>query len=70
MTNEPEQGGEGGQSELENVQSQVNEAIAKLSGPGEPLIALAAVLLLFVDIVGDIFIQEYSIPHAAWLPAI
>jgi hypothetical protein len=69
MTNEPEQS-EGGQSELEHVQSQVNEAMAKLSGPGEPLIALAAVLLLFVDVVGDIIMQDYSIPDFAWVPAI
>ena len=69
MTTEPEQS-EGGQSELEHVQSQMNEAIAKLSGPGEPLIALAAVLLLFVDIVGDIIMQDYSIPYMVWTPAV
>ena len=69
MTNEPEQG-DGGQSPVEEVQSQVNEAIAKLSGPGEPLIALGAVLLLFVDVVGDIIMQDYSIPDFAWVSAI
>jgi uncharacterized membrane protein YdcZ (DUF606 family) len=69
MTNEPEQS-EGGQSELEHVQSQVNEAMAKLSGPGEPLIALAAVLLLFVDVVGDIIMQDYSFTSVAWISAV
>jgi len=67
MTNEPAQSE---QTEIEHVQSQVNEAIAKLSGPGEPLIALAAVLLLFVDVVGDIIMQDWGIPYMAWMPAI
>ena len=69
MTNESEQS-EGGQSELEHVQSQVNEAIAKLTGPGEPLIALGAALLVFVDVFGAIIFEEYSLRYMGWLPAV
>jgi len=69
MTNEPEQS-EGGQSSVEEVQSQVNEAFAKLSGPGEPLIVLGAALLLFVDVVGDIIMQEWGVEYLALMPAI
>jgi hypothetical protein len=69
MSNEPE-ASESGPSEPQGVQSQVNEAIAKLSGPGEPLIALGAGLLLVVDVFGDIVFQDYGISYVVWLPAV
>lgn len=69
MTNEPGQG-DRVREELGQVQSQMNEAIAKLTGPGEVLIALGAVLLLFVDVVGDIIMQDWAVPYMAWMPAI
>jgi hypothetical protein len=57
-------------SEIEEVQSQVNEALAKLSGPGEPLVAGGAALLLFVDVVGDLAFRDYSIPYLVWAPSL
>ncbi len=61
---------DGGQSELQHAQERMNEAIAKLTGPGEPLIAIGAALLLFVEIVGAIILEEYSTSYMAWLPAV
>jgi len=69
MASDPSQN-EGTRDARQQMQSQMNEAIAKLTGPGEPLIALGAVLLLVVDVVGDILARDYSIPYIAWLPAI
>jgi len=68
MTNEPVRG-DGGHSPVDDVQSQVNEAIAKLSGPGEPLIALGAVLLVVADVVGDMILRDYYINGIAWTAA-
>lgn len=55
---------------MDRVQSQMNDALSKLSGPGEPLIALGAVLMVFVDIVGDVFMEDYSIPYMVLTPAL
>lgn len=69
MTNEPEQS-EGVRGELQELGSQLDDAIAKLTGPGEPLIALGAALVLFVDIFGAIVFEEYSFSYMGWLPAV
>ena len=69
MTNETGQSGNG-EPEQRHAQSQVNEALSKLSGPGEPLIALGAVLMVFVDVVGDVIVEDYSIPYMVLTPAL
>jgi hypothetical protein len=67
-----EQGGAGGADEggpAQDIQKQVNEAIGKLTGPGEQLIALGAVLLVFVDIVGDLILDEWGVSFIQLVPA-
>lgn len=61
----------GGNGPAEDIQRQFNDAVAKLTGPGEPLIALGAILLVVVDVLGDIILDEWSVGSvsltAAWL---
>lgn len=76
MTNEPGQSAGGQpepqdvQSPVEEVQSQMSGALAKLSGAGEPLIAGGAALAVLVDFFGKFIFQEYSFSYVAWLPAV
>lgn len=75
MTNEPgsteptsgESGGGGGPAE--DIQRQFNDAVGKLTGPGEPLIVLGAILLVFVDIFGDLLFDEYFPTYHLLVPA-
>jgi hypothetical protein len=64
-----EQGGGGASGAAEDIQRQFNDAVARLSGPGEPLIALGAILLAFVDIFGEIIFDEWSIGYYQLIPA-
>ncbi len=67
-----EQGGAGGADDggaAQDIQKQVNEAIAKLSGPGEQLIALGAALVIFVDIFADLIFDEWGVTYWMLAPA-
>jgi hypothetical protein len=66
MANESD--GQGG-GPAEDMQRQFNDAVAKLTGPGEPLIALGAILLVFVDVVGDLILDEWGVDYIALVPA-
>ena len=65
-----EESGTDGGGPADDIQCQFNEAVGKLSGPGEPLIALGAILFVFVDIFGDLLFDEWSVGNtqmvAAW----
>ena len=79
MTNEQEDAGGGGDaggadagdggSAGQDMQSQFNDAIAKLGGPGEQLIVLGAVLLVFVDVFGDLILDEWGVSTIQLVPA-
>jgi len=69
VTNETEQTGTDG-ADPQHAQSQMSDALAKLNGPGEPLIALGAVLMVVVDLVGDVIMEDYSIPYMVLTPAL
>lgn len=82
MTNEQEPAGTGdaadegaatpagdGGSAGQDIQRQFNDAIGKLSGPGEQLVALGAGLLIFVDVFADLIFDEYSIEYMQLIPA-
>lgn len=62
-------GDAGGGSTGQDIQSQVNEAIGKLGSPGEQLLALGAVLLVFVDIFGDLIFDEWFVRDVQLVPA-
>ena len=51
------------------VGSAISGAIDKL-GPAEQLIGLGAVLILLVDLLGDIILDEYGISSASWIAAV
>jgi small-conductance mechanosensitive channel len=53
----------------QDIQRQFNDAIAKLSGPGEQLVILGAVLLVFVDIFGDLIFEEWGVSYEQLVPA-
>lgn len=63
-------GEESGGGPADDIQRQFNDAVGKLTGPGEPLIALGAILLVFVDVFGDIIFDEWGVVYeqllAAW----
>ena len=62
-------GGDSGGGATEDIQRQFNDAVGKLSGPGEPLIALGAILIVFVDVFGDIFFDEWGVEYFQLVPA-
>jgi hypothetical protein len=51
------------------VTAAISGAIDKL-GPAEQLIGLGAVLILLVDLLGDIILDEYGVSSAAWIAAV
>lgn len=51
------------------VSAAISGAIDKL-GPAEQLIGLGAVLILLVDLLGDIILDEYGISSASWIAAV
>jgi len=51
------------------VAAAISGAIDKL-GPAERLIGLGAVLVLLVDLLGDIILDEYGISSASWMAAV
>lgn len=51
------------------VAAAISGAIDKL-GPAEQLIGLGAVLILLVDLLGDIILDEYGISSASWIAAV
>ena len=55
--------------EESEVAAAISGAIDKL-GPAEQLIGLGAVLVLLVDIVGDIILDEYGMSSAVWIAAV
>ena len=65
-----ESGDQGGGGPAEDIQRQFNDAVAKLTGPGESFIALGAILLVVVDVLADIILDEWSVSDvsltAAW----
>lgn len=64
-----EQGAGGGGGPADDMQRQFNDAVGKLTGPGEPLIALGAILLVFVDIFGDVIFDDWGISYTQLVPA-
>jgi len=54
---------------VQDIQKQVNQAIGKLSGPGEQFIALGAVLIIFVDVFADIILDEWGVSYFELVPA-
>lgn len=48
----------------------VDQAIGKISSPGERLVVLGAALILLVDIFGDIVFRDYSFSSIAWVSAV
>jgi len=62
-------GDEGGGGPADDIQRQFNDAVGKLTGPGEPLIALGAILLIFVDIFGDLIFDEWGVSYIQLVPA-
>jgi hypothetical protein len=51
------------------VAATISGAIDKL-GPAEQLIGLGAILILLVDLLGDIILDEYGISSAVWIAAV
>jgi hypothetical protein len=51
------------------VAATISGAIDKL-GPAEQLIGLGAILILLVDLLGDIILDEYFISSAVWIAAV
>jgi len=51
------------------VAAAISGAIDKL-GPAEQLIGLGAVLILLVDLLGDVILDEYGISSASWIAAV
>ncbi|MDA0352888.1 MAG: hypothetical protein O3A10_11840 [Chloroflexi bacterium] len=66
MANEP--GSQGG-GPADDIQRQFNDAVGKLTGPGEPLIALGAILFVFVDIFGNIIFDDWGVDYLQLVPA-
>jgi len=66
MANEP--GSQGG-GPADDIQRQFNDAMGKLTGPGEPLIALGAILFVFVDIFGDLIFEKWGVGYFELVPA-
>lgn len=62
-------GDEGGGGPADDIQRQFNDAVGKLTGPGEPLIALGAILLVFVDVFGDLILDEWGVTYTQLIPA-
>jgi uncharacterized membrane protein YhaH (DUF805 family) len=52
------------------MQGALNDAIGRLGTTGERLIALGAVLILLVDLLGDIIFQDYSFSVITWVAAL
>jgi hypothetical protein len=70
MANEQgDQGGGGASGAGQDIQRQFNEALSKLSGPGEQLVVLGAILLVFVDVLADIILDEWSVSDLMLVPA-
>ena len=63
-----ESAGDGG-SAGQDIQQQFNDAIGKLGGPGEQLLVLGAVLLIFVDVFGDLIFEEWGVSYEQLVPA-
>lgn len=65
--------GSGAPSKPEGKESEVGAAISgaidKL-GPAEQLIGLGAVMILLVDLLGDIILDEYGMSSATWIAAV
>jgi hypothetical protein len=61
---------QGGMSEPETGTSGLDAITGRLNGPGELITAAGAVLILFVDILGDIILEEYSFSYVAWAAAL
>jgi hypothetical protein len=51
------------------VGAAISGAIDKL-GPAEQLIGLGAVLMLLVDLLGDVILDEYGVSSASWIAAV
>jgi hypothetical protein len=51
------------------VAAAISGAIDKLS-PAEQLIGLGAVLILLVDLLGDVILDEYGVSAASWIAAV
>lgn len=57
------------ESKESEVAAAISGAIDKL-GPAEQLIGLGAVLILLVDLLGDIVLDEYGVSSATWIAAV
>ena len=62
VTNTPEKNGS-------EAAAAISGAIDKL-GPAEQLIGLGAVVILLVDLLGDIILDEYALSSATWIAAV
>ena len=51
------------------VAAAISGAIDKL-GPAEQLIGLGALLILVVDLLGDVILDEYGVSSASWIAAV
>ena len=68
--------GAGDAGEANPPESKEPEATAAISGaidklgPAEQLIGLGAVVVLLVDILGDVILDEYGVSSAVWIAAV
>ncbi len=65
-----EESGNGASDGESAVQRALDDTIGRLGTTGELLIALGAVGILLVDLLGDIIFDDYSFPSIAWIAAL